>query len=278
MLSLAVSVSLSNLKKGNSNSFLKGQLKVQKGEGWGSFKNQKDNSNILIKRQPHGPPKNREIALNTRVVKCKNYVSQKQNAFNSKNQWYNIVHSLLYLNSRPGLDGLKYLYSVISVIDKRLPGNTKKRAIASFVDDRDAISRILGRWDTKALQRQLKRYIFIFERCRGIELNFPDKFMTMYICTQIDIDHSCHLLVPLVNVLHQRRFAMRMIILHTTHLCTTPVSSWIFLFQITVSTEIPNMVVEKNKSQIILHTPRIHQIQKLRFLGISRYKFKLRFF
>ena len=87
-----------------------------------------------------------------------------------------------------------------------------------------------------------------------------------------------HLHVPLVNVLHQRCFAMQMIILHTTHLCTTPVSSWIFLFQMTVSTEIPNMVVEKNQSQIICHTPKIHQIQKLRFLGISRYKFKLRFF
>ena len=33
-----------------------------------------------------------------------------------------IFYSLLYLNSRIGLDGLKYLYSVISVIDKKLPG------------------------------------------------------------------------------------------------------------------------------------------------------------
>ena len=36
------------------------------------------------------------------------------------------------------------MYSVISVIDKRLPGNTKKWAIAPFVDDQSAISRILG--------------------------------------------------------------------------------------------------------------------------------------
>jgi len=36
-----------------------------------------------------------------------------------------IFYSLLYLNSWQGIDGLKYLYSVISVIDKRLPGNTK---------------------------------------------------------------------------------------------------------------------------------------------------------
>jgi len=37
-----------------------------------------------------------------------------------------ISYSLLFLNSRIGFNGLKYLYSVISVIDKRLPGNTKK--------------------------------------------------------------------------------------------------------------------------------------------------------
>ena len=37
-----------------------------------------------------------------------------------------ILYSLLYLNSWIGFNGLKYAYSVISVIDKRLPGNTKK--------------------------------------------------------------------------------------------------------------------------------------------------------
>ena len=37
-----------------------------------------------------------------------------------------IFYSLLYLNSRLGFNGLKYLYSVISVIDKRLPGNIEK--------------------------------------------------------------------------------------------------------------------------------------------------------
>ena len=37
-----------------------------------------------------------------------------------------IFYSLLYLNSRIGPNGLKFLYSVISVIDKRLPGKTKK--------------------------------------------------------------------------------------------------------------------------------------------------------
>jgi len=37
-----------------------------------------------------------------------------------------IFYSLLYINSRIGFYGLKYLYSGISVIDKRLPGNTKK--------------------------------------------------------------------------------------------------------------------------------------------------------
>ena len=37
-----------------------------------------------------------------------------------------MFYSLLYLNSWIGFYELKYLYSVISVIDKRLPGNTKK--------------------------------------------------------------------------------------------------------------------------------------------------------
>ena len=37
-----------------------------------------------------------------------------------------IYYSLLCLNSWIGFNELKYLYSVISVIDKRLPGNTKK--------------------------------------------------------------------------------------------------------------------------------------------------------
>ena len=37
-----------------------------------------------------------------------------------------VFDSLLYLNSRQGFTGLKYVYSVISVIDNSLPGNTKK--------------------------------------------------------------------------------------------------------------------------------------------------------
>ena len=37
-----------------------------------------------------------------------------------------IFYSLVYVNPRIGFNGLQYLYSVISVVDKRLPGNTKK--------------------------------------------------------------------------------------------------------------------------------------------------------
>jgi len=55
-----------------------------------------------------------------------------------------IFELILYLDSRLGFCGLKYLYSGISVIDKRLPGNTKKWAIALFVGGQSAISRILG--------------------------------------------------------------------------------------------------------------------------------------
>ena len=54
-----------------------------------------------------------------------------------------ILRSPLYLDSRIGFNWPKYLYSVISVIDKRLPGNTKEWTIAPFVDDQSAISRIL---------------------------------------------------------------------------------------------------------------------------------------
>jgi len=59
----------------------------------------------------------------------------------------NLFNSLLSLNSwlGSGLYKLKDLYSVISVIQERLPaGNTKKCAIAPFVDDQIAISRTLG--------------------------------------------------------------------------------------------------------------------------------------
>jgi len=38
-----------------------------------------------------------------------------------------VFYSLLYLNSRQGFNGLKYEYSVISVIVDSLPGNTKNR-------------------------------------------------------------------------------------------------------------------------------------------------------
>ena len=39
------------------------------------------------------PPKKGEIALwpNTRIVKCKYFVSQKRNEANDKVQWYNIL-------------------------------------------------------------------------------------------------------------------------------------------------------------------------------------------
>jgi len=66
----------------------------------------------------HTPPKNGVIALwpNTGVEKFKYYVSEKQNGFNNKIHWY-----------RPGFNGLKHVYSVISVIVDLLPGNTKNR-------------------------------------------------------------------------------------------------------------------------------------------------------
>ena len=57
------------------------------------------------------------------------------------------IYSLSYFNSRIGFHGPKYLYSLVSVIDTRLPVNTKKWAIAPFVDDQSATFRILGGYE-----------------------------------------------------------------------------------------------------------------------------------
>ena len=54
-----------------------------------------------------------------------------------------IFYSLVYLNSRIGFNGLKYLYSVISVIDKSLPGNTRKW---TFVRSWTARVRLVHPW------------------------------------------------------------------------------------------------------------------------------------
>jgi len=70
------------------------------------------------------PPKNWVIALwlNTRVVKCKYFVSQKKMGSIIRSTG-TVFYSLLYLNSQQGFNGLKYMYSIISVIVDSLPGN-----------------------------------------------------------------------------------------------------------------------------------------------------------
>ena len=55
-----------------------------------------------------------------------------------------VFYSLLCVNSRLVSNGLKYVYTVISVIDNSLPGNTKKYGIAPFVDGKSAISPFVG--------------------------------------------------------------------------------------------------------------------------------------
>jgi len=74
------------------------------------------------------PPNNGVIAPrpNTCVVKCKYYVSQKKMGSKIRSTG-TLFNSLLYLNSRKGFYGLKYMYSVLSVIVDSLPGNTKNR-------------------------------------------------------------------------------------------------------------------------------------------------------
>jgi len=55
-----------------------------------------------------------------------------------------IFYSLLHFNWQLGFKVLKCVYSVISVIEKRLSGNTKKWTIAPFLDGQSAITRIVG--------------------------------------------------------------------------------------------------------------------------------------
>jgi len=55
-----------------------------------------------------------------------------------------VFYSLVWSNSRQGFNGLKFVYSVISVMDNSLPGNTKKLGIAPFVDGQSAISPFLS--------------------------------------------------------------------------------------------------------------------------------------
>ena len=64
-----------------------------------------------------------------------------------------VFYSLLYVNSRQGPHGLKYVYSVISVIVDSLPANTKNReslrswtARVQLVDSWAAISLSLSFW------------------------------------------------------------------------------------------------------------------------------------
>jgi len=45
---------------------------------------------------------------------------EKQNGFNNKIHWYSTLLTFIY-KFTDGFDGLKYVYSVISVIDNSLP-------------------------------------------------------------------------------------------------------------------------------------------------------------
>ena len=57
---------------------------------------------------------------------------------------------------------LNILYSLFSVIDKGIPGNTKKWAIAPFVDDQSVISRILGGKESNASLPPYRRWLLAF--------------------------------------------------------------------------------------------------------------------
>ena len=51
----------------------------------------------------------------------------KNNLDSIRRSTFTVFYSLLYLNSRKGFNGLKYMYSVISAIVFSLAGNTKNR-------------------------------------------------------------------------------------------------------------------------------------------------------
>jgi len=93
------------------------------------------------------PPKNGEITLSSNTLIARYIMFHKNKMCSTIRTSGAIFYSLSYFNSRVGFNGPKYLYSVVSVIDTRLPVNNKKWAIAPFVDDQSAISCILGGYE-----------------------------------------------------------------------------------------------------------------------------------
>jgi len=68
-----------------------------------------------------------------------------------------VFYSLLYVNSRIGFNGLKYLYSVISVKMDSLPANTENR---ESTRPWTARVRFLDHWaESIGLLRQMSRFL-----------------------------------------------------------------------------------------------------------------------
>ena len=91
------------------------------------------------------PPKNRVIALwaNTRVVKCKYYVSQKQNGCNDKIHLYSILLTFIFKFTARLLWTKMYVLSTLSNC-RFTTGQYSKSGIDPFVDGKSAISPFLG--------------------------------------------------------------------------------------------------------------------------------------
>ena len=88
---------------------------------------------------------------------------QKQNGFNNKITG-TVFYSLLCLNSRRGFNGLKYMYSVISVIVDSLPGNTKTRSWTARV-------RLVHSWSAWRTFRN-SALLWLCKRARGSRIFF----------------------------------------------------------------------------------------------------------
>ena len=134
-----------------------------------------------------------------------------------------IIYSLLYLNSRIGFNELKYLYSVISVIDKRLPGNTKKWTIAPFVDGHNTISPSFGGPIYLDVNIYTYTYVYIYTYT----------YTYIYTYTYLYIYMHIYICINEYISMHRRRRAVASIFVRfaagqpgpflrspTTHICT----------------------------------------------------------
>ena len=105
-----------------------------------------------------------------------------------------VFYSLLYLNTRRGFNGLKYMHSVISVIVDSLPGNTKNReSTCSWT----ARVRLLHSWRECVTHSQLHNSpAWHTHNSTNSSAIIP----SLGGVTPSFLTHSCHLFMSLIHV------------------------------------------------------------------------------